>query len=198
MFDAICIKSLGPQYLLRSISIDLDHPEMSLFLRILTAVGAALKFRTPTPTPLNRSEISLFLRILTAVGAAFIIRVLYVLFRRTRSKRSSPPVGPVRTMIVLGSGGHTAEMLSLTANISVEKYQPRQYVVAKSDSTSIRKLEVATKAPIPAGSVHCIPRSREVGQSWVTSFISTLYAIIWSTVLIARLRPALVLCNGPG
>jgi beta-1,4-N-acetylglucosaminyltransferase len=43
-----------------------------------------------------------------------------------------------------------------------------------------------------------IPRSREVGQPYLSSVWTTLFAF-WACVrLVARLRPAMLLCNGPG
>jgi beta-1,4-N-acetylglucosaminyltransferase len=43
-----------------------------------------------------------------------------------------------------------------------------------------------------------IPRSREVGQSYVSSVFSTLYSILYSLRVVYTARPELILCNGPG
>ena len=43
-----------------------------------------------------------------------------------------------------------------------------------------------------------IPRSREVGQSYVSSVFSTLYSIAHSLRVVYSARPELILCNGPG
>ena len=48
------------------------------------------------------------------------------------------------------------------------------------------------------GWLHLLPRSREVGQSYLSSIPFTLYALIRAFVLMLRIRPSLVLCNGPG
>lgn len=45
---------------------------------------------------------------------------------------------------------------------------------------------------------YAIPRSREVGQSYVTSVFTTLWALAGTVSLVWRIRPDLVLCNGPG
>jgi beta-1,4-N-acetylglucosaminyltransferase len=37
-----------------------------------------------------------------------------------------------------------------------------------------------------------------VGQSWITSFFSTLLACVVAVPAVFRLKPDLVLCNGPG
>lgn len=43
-------------------------------------------------------------------------------------------------MIVLGSGGHTTEMLDLLENFSFEKVKEIIFVVAESDRTSAAKV----------------------------------------------------------
>jgi len=47
-------------------------------------------------------------------------------------------------------------------------------------------------------SVKIIPRSREVGQSFITSVGTTLYAAIYAFIFVFDFRPDLVLINGPG
>ncbi|XP_045442775.1 UDP-N-acetylglucosamine transferase subunit ALG14 homolog isoform X2 [Pipistrellus kuhlii] len=46
--------------------------------------------------------------------------------------------------------------------------------------------------------LHRIPRSREVRQPWLTTVLTTLHAACLSLPLTLRVRPDLVLCNGPG
>ncbi|XP_024607074.1 UDP-N-acetylglucosamine transferase subunit ALG14 homolog isoform X2 [Neophocaena asiaeorientalis asiaeorientalis] len=46
--------------------------------------------------------------------------------------------------------------------------------------------------------IHRIPRSREVQQSWLSTVLTTLYSMWLSFPLTHRLKPDLVLCNGPG
>lgn len=41
-------------------------------------------------------------------------------------------------------------------------------------------------------SVEVIPRSREVGQSYVTSVFTTLYSLMWAFWMVTRHRPQLV------
>jgi len=56
-----------------------------------------------------------------------------------RKKKSCK--GSVCTLIVLGSGGHTAEMLALLKNFPLQKYSSRQYVLAATDRMSAQKAE---------------------------------------------------------
>ncbi|KAF3590586.1 hypothetical protein DY000_02026830 [Brassica cretica] len=43
------------------------------------------------------------------------------------------------TLIVLGSGGHTAEMLSLLSVLRMDRYTPRFYIAAATDNMSLQK-----------------------------------------------------------
>jgi beta-1,4-N-acetylglucosaminyltransferase len=43
-----------------------------------------------------------------------------------------------------------------------------------------------------------IPRSREVGQSYISSIFTTLHAIFACCWLVGSHAPELLLCNGPG
>jgi len=98
---------------------------------------------------------------------------------------------------VLGSGGHTAEMMQLTYKLSPERYKIT-YVLATSDKTSIGKVEAVLGRALLSHEVAKIPRSREVGQSWVTSIFTTAYAGVASFFLVITTQPSLVLANGPG
>lgn len=44
-------------------------------------------------------------------------------------------------MAVLGSGGHTSEMLRVVKSLSKDKYQPRTFVYAATDSMTPQKLQ---------------------------------------------------------
>ncbi|XP_030311219.1 UDP-N-acetylglucosamine transferase subunit ALG14 homolog isoform X3 [Calypte anna] len=102
---------------------------------------------------------------------------LAVLARRRHSRR----IPPLRLLVVVGSGGHTTEILRLLSCLS-ESYCPRHYVLADSDKMSeakIRSFEQKRAETFSSAqfTLDRIPRSREVRQSWTTSVI---------------------LCNGPG
>ena len=105
-----------------------------------------------------------------------------------------------RTLVVLGSGGHTSEMLHMVSQLDSALYDPIVYVVADTDHTSIQRLRAnaTLSASKNATIIHKIPRSREVGQSFTSSFVTTIYALVHSIVLTIQIRPELVLCNGPG
>lgn len=112
----------------------------------------------------------------------------------------SPRKEPCRTLVVLGSGGHTSEMLHMIRQLDASNYHPMIFVVASTDHTSLERL----KATMPSNfqksnnQIYTIPRSREVGQSYLTSLFTTIYALFHAMGLVIRIRPQLLLCNGPG
>jgi beta-1,4-N-acetylglucosaminyltransferase len=127
---------------------------------------------------------------------AFAIRIATLLLSTNR-RRQVPPKGEVVVLVVLGSGGHTAEMMQLTKGLLAERYRIT-YVLAASDKTSVGKVEALLGRVLHTHEVARIPRSREVGQSWLSSVLTTAHAAVWAFLLVARTRPSLVLANGPG
>lgn len=78
---------------------------------------------------------------------------------------------------------------------------PRSYVLAASDTSSeprARRAEEKAGASKEDYSFHRVPRAREVGQSWATTPLTTAWAAAVSVATVLRLRPRLVVANGPG
>ena len=115
-------------------------------------------------------------------------------------------------------------MLTLTAHLDKQRYTPRCYVVAASDrmgeakanaveacgrevlvmpgccccantETSARAFELAMQAPAVQATVCKIPRSREVGQSYLTSVWTTLVALCAAFSIVFSQQPELVGVN---
>lgn len=63
------------------------------------------------------------------LAALFVLRCIYVL-TTPLPVPGKARARPCNTIIVLGSGGHTTEMLHLLSNMSASQYSPRTYVVA--------------------------------------------------------------------
>jgi beta-1,4-N-acetylglucosaminyltransferase len=135
------------------------------------------------------------------VAALFLLaltRLIWVLPSRRRGsrlRRSSEAC--VRTLAVLGSGGHTAEMLSLLNGLDHRRYSPLTLVVAETDNHSQNRASSQLSERWKSKFVR-IPRSREVGQGWLSTVLCTMYAIVRCTVSVARMDPELIICNGPG
>ncbi|XP_055683085.1 UDP-N-acetylglucosamine transferase subunit ALG14 homolog [Lutzomyia longipalpis] len=108
-------------------------------------------------------------------------------------------ISPVRTMIVLGSGGHSTEMIEIVEKMHPERYSPRCYVLARGDTRSARATEhMEEERGARDFSIVEIKRSRKLHQSFLTSIFSTIWATCESIPLLVTFRPELVLCNGPG
>lgn len=101
----------------------------------------------------------------------------------------------VSTMVVLGSGGHTMEMVKLIDHLNWNRYKPIHFVVSYGDNMSSNKIpkDLRTNCKI-----HSIQRSREVGQSYLSSTVSFAMAFLDSLKVVWRCRPELLICNGPG
>ena len=134
------------------------------------------------------------------VMMVLLVRIIFVLttIQRHRSSLNRLPRSslPVRTLVVLGSGGHTTEMLALIKNLDPTLYAPLIYMLATTDDTSERR--VAAVGGRTPDALYKLPRSREVGQSYATSVFTTLWSFMVALWLVGKVRPDLLLCNGPG
>ncbi|KAB0347571.1 hypothetical protein FD754_012428 [Muntiacus muntjak] len=143
--------------------------------------------------------------ILAAAAGALALLLLAVWLWVVLSPRAPVPRRSLSLLVVAGSGGHTTEILRLLENLS-DAYSPRHYIVADTDEMSTHKINSFEQnradrnpsATFPEYYVHRIPRSREVQQSWLSSVLTTLYSMWLSFPLTYRVKPDLVLCNGPG
>ncbi|CAE7741781.1 ALG14 [Symbiodinium sp. CCMP2592] len=141
---------------------------------------------------------------LVCVGLTLAARVLWWMFHRiswdrreSRRRWAGRPL-PLRSLVVLGSGGHTMEMLALLKDLDQDKYRC-DFILGDTDSTSLKKVQ-ATRPDLAENleRFHTIPRSREVGQSWTSTLFSTVKAFASCLGLVWKLRPQVLLVNGPG
>lgn len=100
----------------------------------------------------------------------------------------------MRVLAVLGSGGHTTEMLRIV-KILDDEFMPLSFVYAETDKHSLDQVKEVIEKPY---SIRTIPRAREVKQSWKSTVLSTLRAIFHAIPIMFDLRPDLLLLNGPG
>lgn len=105
-----------------------------------------------------------------------------------------------KTIIVIGSGGHTTEILRIIKHLNPHQFTPRIYAVADSDDKSINKIIETEKCFASKGKylIVRIPRSRKVHQSYISSIFTTIYATLYSIPVVFLQKPDLILCNGPG
>ncbi|KAF7620002.1 UDP-N-acetylglucosamine transferase subunit alg14 [Aspergillus flavus] len=175
-----------------------------------------------------RSLLGLF-TIGIVVGVSAFIVLIYALYTsqnanipKWRSKNT-----PTHLLVVLGSGGHTAEMFSMLRRIKLDpsQYAYRTYVVSSGDNFSATKaVEFETRylnqvqkatttdcSPAESYTIVTVPRARRVHQSFLTAPFSTLRSF-WACLLVLRGQyadqkrlpssmvspyPDVILTNGP-
>ena len=103
-------------------------------------------------------------------------------------------------MIILGSGGHTGEILLMIQKLDFNKFSSCYLVSSHNDKNSENK----AKESIPIDKYKNtkfiflkIYRSRNVGQSFISSIPTTLYALFQSFFILIKYRPNMVVTNGP-
>ncbi|KAG8071949.1 hypothetical protein GUJ93_ZPchr0006g44346 [Zizania palustris] len=132
-----------------------------------------------------------------------VVRFAYVMYHSGRPlSRLSASAARVRCLIVLGSGGHTAEMMNIVTTLQKDRFTPRYYVAALTDNMSLQKAQVYEQSLVRVeadkeetlenAQFMQIYRSREVGQSYITSIATTLLATLHAMWLIIRIRPQVV------
>lgn len=132
------------------------------------------------------------------------VRLFYLIIV-TAANRSSKEVNFWKSsklracvLVVLGSGGHTKEMLSLVKSLGT-KFTPRCYVVADTDTLSVEKaINLQKELDDDDYEILKVPRSREVQQSYLSSVVSTLRAVTHALPIVLKAKPDVILCNGPG
>lgn len=133
---------------------------------------------------------------------AIATRVFYLLALKNETKpRGKSRNMSSKTMIVLGSGGHTTEMMNLVSALDKHRYHPRHYVIADSDQLSVEKVkQFEEPTTSKSDNFYWTPifRSRNVHQSYVSSVFTTALAFLKCLPMVYRSRPAVILCNGPG
>lgn len=112
--------------------------------------------------------------------------------------------------VFLGSGGHTAEALTLVSALDFQRYTPRTYVVSEGDILSTRKaaeLEQSKCCDKAEGRyrVLVVPRARRVHQRLLTtpptallSLLSSVYHVVIEPMFKKTVFADLLLLNGPG
>lgn len=103
-------------------------------------------------------------------------------------------------MIVLGSGGHTGELLIMIKKLDLKKFSKIFFVYSHNDTSSANKIKENINVDFYKDKIETIQiyRSRNVGQSFKSSILTTLISFIHSAFIIAKTRPSMIVTNGPG
>jgi beta-1,4-N-acetylglucosaminyltransferase len=99
-------------------------------------------------------------------------------------------------MITLGSGGHTGELLLMIKNLKLEKFAKVYFVISHNDTASENKLyeNIDYKNNKNKIELMKIYRSRNVGQTFKSSILTTIISFFHSVILIIKARPNMVIC----
>lgn len=106
-------------------------------------------------------------------------------------------------MVLLGSGGHTGEMLRILSKINIGNLS-RTWVVSSGDTTSLEKGKNFEEKYLSDSEYKAnymtLTRARSVGEPLLLSVQSTLLSFYSTIVSIRQLPqlPAVLLLNGPG
>lgn len=139
-----------------------------------------------------------FLQTLISLALVFtMVRVAWFVFGRNMSGGLMFR-HKYKFLIVLGSGGHTSEMLIMLKQFK-DKYERIEFtfVIADSDSTSIARIAPVLGEHVPYKVIR-IPRLRHVGESFIKAVIRLPKILLLNLILVIKVDPDLVLVNGPG
>ena len=86
-----------------------------------------------------------------------------------RSLRPRDSLGQTRLCCVLGSGGHTTEMVRLVTSLPPGTFRPRTYIMAETDRFSEAKVEELEMERPGQHVIVKVPRAREVTRTHMLS-----------------------------
>jgi beta-1,4-N-acetylglucosaminyltransferase len=134
--------------------------------------------------PMLSSMTWILITILACVIAAVLLRKRQKQFKGEK----------IKAFVVLGSGGHTTEMLSMLSSLTAKEFSSYVFLIAATDNMSEIKLRASFSNP----EIRRTPRAREVGQSWLSSIFTTAIALFYAIRIVWTEGPDLILTNGPG
>ena len=92
-------------------------------------------------------------------------------------------------MIILGSGGHTGEILLMIQKLDFNKFSACYFVSSHNDKNSENKAKESIQINnFPNTKFHFLKiyRARNVGQSFISSVPTTLYALFQSLFILIK------------
>jgi beta-1,4-N-acetylglucosaminyltransferase len=129
--------------------------------------------------------------------------------RSRRLERASRDEGSIHSpdypykhiMSVLGSGGHTAEMLLMLQTVDMARWKKRTWVVSGGDGFGAglaKQFEACLQNSKGSFEIVQLPRARRVHQSIVTAPWTSLICFWAALKMLLSDAPDIVLTNGPG
>lgn len=99
-------------------------------------------------------------------------------------------------MIILGSGGHTGEILLMLKKLNLKLFSQVYFLHAHNDTSSKAKaFEMLDLKSSNNYTFIQVYRSRNVGQSFKSSIFSTIVSLFHSLLILLKTRPNLVKNN---
>lgn len=112
------------------------------------------------------------------------------------------PCAAPSLLVLLGSGGHTGEMIGMLKNMSLDRFAVRSYVSNDNDPLSLTRAKDMESSRPSDSSVTVqyltLSRARSVGQSWITSVFSSAFCFWQCIQILQTTKPSVILTNGPG
>ena len=128
--------------------------------------------------------------ILPFLGGWYLIQGSDILFNHMMGLKK---IMKKNLLFILGSGGHTAELLQLFQNFDFKKYKCIYFVRSSADRNSeIRVRRLLQEKNVEMENIFWIkiPRSRNVKQSYFTSVFSSVWSIFVTFFKLYRFRDA--------
>lgn len=129
-----------------------------------------------------------------------LVRLLFILPSLrlpTSVKKKKKLIQECQLSILLGSGGHTGEMMRIIFKLDMGKVS-RTWIYTSGDNASLAKAQDYERKSGTSLQYIPIPRARTVGQSYILSIPTTIYSFLFSAIAMLKHRPAVILLNGPG
>ena len=129
-----------------------------------------------------------------------LVRLLFILPSLrlpTSVKKKKKLIQECQLSILLGSGGHTGEMMRIISKLDMGKVS-RTWIYTSGDNASLAKAQDYERKSGTSLQYIPIPRARTVGQSYILSIPTTIYSFLFSAIAMLKHRPAVILLNGPG
>lgn len=134
------------------------------------------------------------------------IRFLQVTPALSKNRKNQPPelvknIEGAKIMILLGSGGHTGEMIRLLTHVKLSNLS-RVWVTSSNDNASLEKAKDYEKTLESnyTPEYFIVHRARNVGDSLIITIINTIKSLvsIWTKVFNMKELPKVLILNGPG
>ena len=103
----------------------------------------------------------------------------------------SQPDNARRVLVILGQGGHTAEILRLVDMLAAREAPfTYQYLITREDNVSAQRIRIP-------GAIYWVNRTRYKSYAMWQEIMRSLLALVQSFFVILRARPHAVVTSGP-